>query len=829
MLLGCVIIYTSFDVDFEEAVTQAKDAKVEITVFKVVLLGPPEAGKTQLVSALLGDYRPVKFSTPLSTKAKVAVMRFMVKNDSESLRWELLTKDMFQQCLFRSAIEGETQSSVENAPKLLPEEATPPGPNQAKMVPASDSGNVASREEYPRRMIDSGNHLTPKPIQANEVCVIESYSKDIPKTSYTIKDNFAKLLKDVNDHCPVYDEEQTLEVRYVHLIDNGGQPAFFDAHPVIATSQATYLLLYNMQEGLHAKPKYTYRKRGCSEDEKQPPALPNDRYTNLDLLQASLQTVGNLNEKFSSMDKKMLNDSKVHGLSFKPTDSYVLVVGTRYGVPIEEGVEIGSTDWEKAHDDLERKCTTVCSAWENVQKCKMSDGESQKWLFPVNSRNEACPGVQAVREKIMSRSFGLTMRMSIKWFHCHLLFWHAKEETIGKDSEEKRYPQFEVLKFSELFDLCKEQKLVSDKEELLAMVRAFHALGLFFFPALDQEEEGWMPYNEPVFTNPDLLYGELTKILEIAFEEAFPGGSERGEDPRLFNQLKDYGELTPTIMGRLRIPDKLDAIPDFHEYLLEQLSTWGLAAKLPASILQDSSEAATNEPVYFVPSVLRPFHEMEDCSTCDPVSGPNTLSLTVYDEGAHTYYIPNGAFTHFVVKLLKPGYNYHRQKLCQGERHCYSDSVDLIRRARDSPQQLKYDYFVTVATCRLESVKVVITSCNAEIPVEKCANDYYQIIWNELRVAMAEACKQMFHKKESLEITVATECRCCKDRYPNRNPNLAKLRIANKDMECLRHSHQQSLPEFLLKVVECNGELMHTCVYVLCTVCIWYIPTNVWS
>ena len=763
---------------------------------KVVLLGPPEAGKTQLVSALLGKYEIADYSTPFSTNAKLAfTTQLMTTDDSGPL--QLLTIDAFQKRLYRSAHEAKDR-------EVQPQTAAP-GISQASAQP-------------------EGYHATVEPRQASEVCSMGFASEDIPKPNFsdTIKTDFANLLNDVNSRCPAYSEEKTLQVHYIHLIDNGGQPAFFDAHPVVATSGAIYLLVYNMQEGLDAKPKYTYRRRGRSEDEKQPPSVPNDRYTNLDLLQASLQTISNLKDKFCSIEEKLVADPQTHVPQGKPAgSSYVLVVGTRYGKPIEEGEEIGSTDWEEAHDVLEEKCTTVCSAWNSVQKCKMSDGESQKRLFPVNSRNEACPGVQAVCEKIISRTFGLTMRMSIKWFHCHLLFWHAKEETIGKDSEEKRYPQFEVLLFSKLFDLCKEHELVSNKEELLAMVRAFHVLGLFFFPALDQEEEGWMPDDEPVFTNPDLLYGELTKILEIAFEESFPGSSETGEDPRLFNQLKDYGELTPTIMGRLGIPDALDAIPDFHEYLLEQLSTWGLAAKLPASILQDSRKAATNNPVYFVPSVLQPF-QREDSSTCDPVLDPNALciSLTIYDKSAHTYYIPNGAFTHFVVKLLQPGYNYHRRKLCQGERHCYSDSIDLIRRARGDKQQLGHDYFVRLATCKLESVKVVITSCKAEIPVKECANDYYQIIWNELRVAMAEACKQMFHKKESLEITVATVCRYCKDRYPSPYPNLAKLRIADKDMECLRHSHQRKLPEFLLKVVECNGELMHMCVHVLRTVCI---------
>ena len=845
-------------VDFEEAVSRAKDAEVAITVFKVVVLGPPEAGKTQLVSALRGDYNPVKYSTSLSTKAKLVVTRFTQTN--ESLHWEPLTIDVFQKSVHRlandKAMDKEAQSShaVENEPELSNETATHSGQSQAsdvlapdsgnvssreeyprpdsdnvssrKEYPRPDSGNVSSREEYPRQNSESGNDPTPEPSQANEASSNGCDSEDIAKPSGSNKADFVEILKDVNDHCPVYDENQTFEVRYVHLIDNGGQPAFFDAHPVVATSGATYLLVYNMQEGLDAKPQYTYRTEG---HDKQ--TIRNEHYTNLDLLQASLQTINNLKEKFMAIERKVHASQPHKGdTSTQPTgSSYALVVGTRYGV--EVGEEKGAGDWWKkqrsdAHDKLEVPCTSACLVWKNVQRCKM-DGELW-YLFPVNSLTRNCSVVQKVRETITSRNFGMKLWMSIKWFHCHLLFWHATKK--GK---------LEVLEFSELLDLCTEHELVSDKEDLLNMVRAFHVLGLFFFPALDQEEEeGWNPDDKPVFTNPDFLYGQLTKILEIAFDQQFrnPDGST-GDDTKLFNQLKICGELTSTIMGRLGIPDKLDTFPglDFHKYMLDQLSTWGLAAKLPAS--KDGSKSDTSkEATYFVPCVLRPFHIQADTpsSTDDRALYSTALcvSLTIYDKSAHTYYIPNGAFTHFVVNLLQRGNAYERQLKFHGVQHCYSDSVDLKRMKGDGPQQLEHDYFVRVATCKLESVTVVITPRKRK-PGSKSAHDYYQIIWNEMQVAMAEACKQMFHKKESPKITVATKCCCCE--FSDSDPHLAKLRIDEKDMECLLHSNQQDLDGFLLDVVKsCKGEFVYmhvyVYVYVLRTVYVrmCFIPTNVY-
>ena len=64
--------------DFQEPLKAAlaKDS-VEVEIVKCVTMGPPEAGKTQLKSALTGNYDPVSESTPMSTRAE-AVMQCYV-------------------------------------------------------------------------------------------------------------------------------------------------------------------------------------------------------------------------------------------------------------------------------------------------------------------------------------------------------------------------------------------------------------------------------------------------------------------------------------------------------------------------------------------------------------------------------------------------------------------------------------------------------------------------------------------------------------------------------------------------------------------------------
>ena len=41
----------------------------------------------------------------------------------------------------------------------------------------------------------------------------------------------------------------------IHMVDSGGQPAFFDFHPMVSTSRALYLIVYNSELGLFCPSK----------------------------------------------------------------------------------------------------------------------------------------------------------------------------------------------------------------------------------------------------------------------------------------------------------------------------------------------------------------------------------------------------------------------------------------------------------------------------------------------------------------------------------------------------------------------------------------------
>ena len=125
--------FTDFKKSLEAALAKGS---VEVEVLKCVTLGPTEAGKTQLKSALIGNFDRSSESTPMSTGAE-AVMQRYVRGKST---WEPLTRErlcmslhttvktkMFTECASSSPTEANsyTQRNVAQALGVEPKKINP--------------------------------------------------------------------------------------------------------------------------------------------------------------------------------------------------------------------------------------------------------------------------------------------------------------------------------------------------------------------------------------------------------------------------------------------------------------------------------------------------------------------------------------------------------------------------------------------------------------------------------------------------------------------------------------------------------------------------------
>ena len=664
------LLFPDFQRTLEAALTKGS---VEVEIVKCVTLGPPEAGKTQLKSALIDRFDSSEESTPMSTGAEVVMQQYI----QGVTALEPLTRDRLRK-LVESVLSGEIEreiDSLSHASKVLP-----------------------SRVEQ-----EAGT---------------QAFHRDRTEGETTLQEQFSALKASVKvglmETRPGPEEVKGLQkVRMIHLIDSGGQPAFFDVHPVIATSRAVYLLVYNMEEGLDAKPRITYRRKGFPTKE-----LPNEKQSNLDMIKDSLLTLHDCKQKFIEMEEEL---HQWFGNSI--SDSVE-------GVPI---LVVGSRKKEESIAAEGNKLKTECKhlpIWDEVLDCT----ETGMKLFPVDSMNKDCPGLQSVREAINEAECLFKLRLPIAWFFCQLIFWSANED-------------LHVLTYANLQDLCLQEDIIADGAEFCAMIRTFHLLGVFSFPYFDQElllGDQWEPDDKPVFTNPDILYREVTKILEVAFRH-LEKTKMNSIQKKSLKALQRNGRFTTATLSHLGIPDQLGSYSGFQSYLLQKLVQWGLAAKLTSGTSHGTADDPT--PDYFIPSVLTTCNEDPCDFTKSPIPELAYTFCISHADGVCNY-VPQGMFPHLIVRADGIGY-----KIPQSADCLFRNAAVLSTEAPPSG----YAYNVMVVN-RKDRVTIKID------PAHDCKDRFS---WHDCHKIVCDFKKAMEAAYYGIyltphEVTVGCECQCKK-------------------------------------------------------------------
>ena len=147
-----------------------------------------------------------------------------------------------------------------------------------------------------------------------------------------------------------------------------------------------------------------------------------------------------------------------------------------------------------------------------------------------------------MREEINRAGCTYKLPLPISWVFCQLIFWSADEN-------------LHVVTFANLQNLCRQEGLVTNPDEFLAMVQAFHLLGIISFPYFDQElslGDWWEPHDKPVFTNPDVLYQQATKILEVV-NRNLENTSMEPDARESLTRLQSSGQLDTDTLGFLGI------------------------------------------------------------------------------------------------------------------------------------------------------------------------------------------------------------------------------------------------------------------------------------
>ena len=693
------LFFTDFKKSLEAALAKGS---VEVEMVKCVTLGPSEAGKTQLKSALIGNFDHSNESTSVSTKAE-AVMQRYVRGKST---WEPLTRERLCMSLHTTVkkmfTESASPSPTEANSSTQRNEAQALGVEPKKIEPLKTGmrGGTGVHEDATGAL---GHRADSKKGLQRQFAAIRASVEEELKEAGTAE------MKGLN------------KVRIIHMVDSGGQPAFFDIHPVIATSRAAYLLVYNMEEGLDHKPAITYRRKAFPTKQ-----LQNTKQSNLDMIKNSLLTLHDCKQKFTALESKLrhwFGDS----ISKSEDGLPVLVVGTRKRESIMKMKESIEHESEK----LAKECSYL-PLWKKV----LPNTDTGDSLFAVESTDPDCKGVQSVRQVVDQAGCIFKLPVPISWFLCQLIF-------LSVDGN------LHVLTFSSLRDLCQQEGLISDPDEFLAMVRTFHLLGIFSFPYLDQEltlRNQWRPDDKPVFTNPDVLYQQVTKILEMAYRDLAKTSMEPTARESL-TALQSNGRLDSDTLSHLGIPDYLGFYPGFHAYLLERLVQWGLAAKPTTEISEGA--AVTGRATFFIPSVL-PACDKEPV-TCSEYPLSFTFCLSLPDN-SKVNYVPRGIFPHLIVHIEGQGYEILENT---NDQSCLFRDVATFGIEPSHSNKMQYAYNVMVVD-KMDRVTIAIEPAQEG---KSSTADCRQIVSN-FKQALESVYEGIY--QDTRAVTEASECRCNK-------------------------------------------------------------------
>ena len=562
-----------------------KRGAVDVTITKCVTLGPPEAGKTQLKRALLGDFTEANESTSVSTQAIPAVDIYA----SGQGNWVQLDMRQLKGAIQSTASEKGLQSKIKRNEKNEKSKAVVMT-HQEKHLHKIPSVSVPSDVE------DQTNKSTSKDGAEHKWKIIDmkEHEKSLSKKFLILKNEVESAF--VNVETPSA-STNLHRAHLLYMVDNGGQPSFQDFHSAVATFPAIHFLVYNMKEGLNAQPKMTYRRKAFPTKK-----LANSTLSNFAIIHRLLLTIHHFGPRVSRIQAGIKDLMKDEFRAFQ-SNPPVFIVGTHIG----------------KKESFEKDGNKLSSLLQSIPSLERI-GETHF----VNSLDPSCSGIKDLQQSLRSNSTSCSFRLPLSWFYLQLM-------CLALDAEEIPDLSLQIQAFVDLRNRCLEENLVASHEEFEAMIRVFHSLGVFSCPDLElsNEVESWY-----VFTSPNLLYSMVTKILDIPLR-----------DVTIFNKplldLQATGEISSEGLSALGVPDTLGSCQGFHKRLLKWLVHWGLAAEMVGgrtwfipSILPPRSE------VFHSPFVESPFNPFP-LSICFLENSSDNLTFHYLPEGFFPHFVVN--------------------------------------------------------------------------------------------------------------------------------------------------------------------------------------------
>ena len=349
-----------------------KEGKVELTVTRVNMHGPPGAGKTCAQRLLLNEDPPSDLITDSTPIARPTVRATRVSVDDENTKWEKVT---------RVGLLGRLASDLTVKSKHILETASATDldsgvhqPDHSQVTSATVSNNGTSVPNESTAIL-------------NDDAIASHDKTDVPLPNNETEAE--TLIQEIMD--TIQKSAVQLSGQWLYIIDSGGQPAYQELLPLFIRTASLNIITLDLSQPLDRKLDFQYRIGG-----KKFSCGLNLKYSNRDFFLSAVSSGAIL----KPIDVPHVRETPSHPMHF--------VLGTHYDL-IDEGA------LEEINKEL------MSSLKPDIQNYVVHNKRGESIVFPVNTLLPASEGRSEAGQKLcqsVANCGGISLRieMPIRWF-----------------------------------------------------------------------------------------------------------------------------------------------------------------------------------------------------------------------------------------------------------------------------------------------------------------------------------------------------------------------------------------------------------------------------
>ena len=568
-----------------------KEGKVELTVTRVNMHGPPGAGKTCAQHLLLNEDPPSDLITDSTPIARPTVRATRVSINDENTKWEKVTRAGLLERLASDLAKSKHILETASATDLDSGVQQPDHPHVNESVVSMSNDQTNDGISNDDTTVPSGasvsNNGIGVPNEGTTISNIVSHDKtDVPKDETETETVIQEILDTIQKSAV------QLSGHWLYIIDSGGQPAYQELLPLFIRTASLNIITLDLSQPLDKRLNFQYRIGG-----KKFSCGLNLEYSNRDFFLSAVSSGAIL----KPIDVPHACETPSHPMHF--------VLGTHYDL-INEGA------LEEINKEL------MSSLKPDIQNYVVHNKRGESIVFPVNTLLSVPEGRNAAGQTLcqsVANCGGISLKIEIP------IRWFAFELWLQKVAENKSHSFLQiddVISAGERFQM-------NEDDTKYALQYLHNVTIILYYPDV-------LP--GLVFVDPQPILEILSRLLALTYVDRdalhlITNPVPLDED---INKLHNVGFFKEKLLNHLKSDVNLFVAPHFEPSHLIKL------------LLHLHVITRGKEGEYFFPCALQSYTKLTV-----PQTETKPLFIVWQDRcGVNTLPVPQGLFPLLITHLL---------------------------------------------------------------------------------------------------------------------------------------------------------------------------------